>query len=345
MNRGRRALLAGLGLVLVAVLLAGCGNSQASNGSKNSTSANSQNKEPVVAYSDAGLVNVWRVLCMHDMERAAKEQGVKLLTADGHMDPAKQLSDVQNLLAQKPDVIIVAPVESKAMTPIVGMCDKAKIPLIVIDRTIDAEPGKGMFKSEIVQSHELSGILLANKAVEMLTKKYGEPRGNIVKLQGAAGASPVIDAQKGWDEVMASFPNIKVVGVQDTGFTKEGGMKVMEDFLQTFPKGKIDGVWSDYSDMTIGGIEAIKAAKRNELFIVGEGGSIQAIEQVLNGSIARETQTPPYFGDIGIKTALDIRAGKDIPKVVPVAIKMFDFDNKAFVQNYYNKIKAAGLAF
>jgi len=358
----KRALLVVLAITMVISLLTGCtvtSNTSSATTTTPSTAVGDSSQqasgstvsvtpgEITVAYSDAGLVNVWRIICQQDMERAAKEAGVKLISADGQMDPAKQLSDVQSLLAQKPNVIIVAPAESKALAPIVEMCNKANVPLIIIDRTIDAEPGVGMYKAEIVQSHELSGILLASKTVELLIAKNGEAKGNVVKLQGAAGASAVIDAQKGWDEVMASYPNIKVVGVQDTGFTKEGGMTAMENFLQTFPKGQIDIVWSDYSDMTQGGIQAIKDAGRDELlgYIVGEGGHIKCIEDVLNGNIALETQTPPYFGDVAIKNALDIIAGKTVLAKQDIAIKIFDTNNKVFAQNYYDQIKAAGLEF
>jgi ribose transport system substrate-binding protein len=227
------------------------------------------------------------------------------------------------------------------------LADEQKVPLVIIDRNIEAEPGVGMYKTEITQSHVLSGKLLAEKTVELLTKKYGEAKGNVVHVQGLAGASPVIDANKGWDEVMAKYPNIKVIATSDAGFTKDGGMKVMEDFLQRFPAGEIDIVRSDYSDMTMGAIEAIKTAGRNELlgFVVGEGGHIKAIEAVVAGEIARETQTPPYFGEKAIQSCMNILDGKTVEARQQVDIKVFDADKKDEAQKYVESIKAAGLEF
>lgn len=218
---------------------------------------------------------------------------------------------------------------------------------MIIDRTIDAKPGDGQYKTEITQSHVLSGKLLAEKTVELLTAKYGEPKGNVVHVQGLAGASPVIDANKGWDEVMAAYPNIKVVATSDAGFTKDGGMKVMEDFLQRFPAGEIDVVRSDYSDMTMGALEAIKNAGRTELlgFVLGEGGHFKAIEAVIAGDIARETQTPPYFGAKAVQACLDILAGKEVAAQQQVDIKVFDADKKEEAQSYLDQIKSAGLEF
>lgn len=307
----------------------------------------SDDGQVVVGFAQNELVNAWRVTNQKDMEAWAKELNIKLISTNADQDPAKQLSDVQNLLAQKPDAIVMPPTESKALVPVVAMCDKAGVPLIIIDRTIDAEPGVGMYKTEISQSHVLSGELLAKKTVALLTAKYGEPKGNVAHVQGMAGASPVIDANKGWADVMKKYPNIKEVAVADAGFTTEGGLKVMEDFLQRFPAGKIDVVRSDYSAMTMGALTAIKNANRKELlgYVVGEGGHYLAIEAVIAGEIAMETQTPPYFGELALKSVLDILAGKQVPVRQQVPIKVFESSDPATAKAYLADIKTKGLEF
>jgi len=304
-------------------------------------------QEYLIAYSQAELVNAWRVTNQKDMENQAKKFGTKLISVDANQDPSKQLADVENMLAQKPDCLIVSPLEAKASAPVVKLANDAKVPLVIIDRNIESTPGTEMYKTEITQSHVLSGKLLAEKTVELLTKKYGEAKGNVVHVQGLAGASPVIDANKGWDEVMAKYPNIKVVATSDAGFTKDGGMKVMDDFLQRFPEGQIDIVRSDYSDMTMGAVEAIKNAGRKELlgFVVGEGGHMKAIEAVVAGEIARETQTPPYFGEKAIQSCLSILGGQTLEARQQVDIKVFDAEKKDDAQKYLDQIKAAGLEF
>lgn len=335
----------------IALVVSGCGGSKApantDQGKQPAADTKVDKKEIVIAYAQGELVNAWRVTNQKDMEAQAKALGVKLISTDANQDPAKQLSDVQNLLAQKPDALIVAPLESRALVPVVEMANKANVPLIIIDRTIDAEPGKGMYKTEITQSHVESGKLLAEKTVELLKAKYGEPKGNVVHVQGMAGASPVIDANKGWDEVMAKYPNIKTIATADAGFTKAGGMKVMEDFLQRFPAGQIDVVRSDYSDMTMGALEAIKNAGRKELLgnILGEGGHYKAIEAVVAGEFARETQTPPYFGELAIKSALEILKGGNVPAKQNVSIKVFDAPKKDEAKKYLDEIRSKGLEF
>jgi ribose transport system substrate-binding protein len=315
--------------------------------SKQQQASSTGRHQITVAYSQAELVNEWRVSNQREMEEQAQEYGVHFITANADQDTAKQLSDVQNLLAQHPDVLIVSPLESSALVPIVDMCNEAQIPLIIIDRTIDSEPGIGMYKSEIVQSHEEAGIYLAEETVRLLTKKYGEPRGNVVHIQGLAGASPVIDANRGWYSHMAHYPDIKTIATEDAGFTFEGGLRVMENFLQAFGKGQIDIVRSDYSDMHMGALEAIKSAGRDELlgYIVGEGGHYKAIQEVVNGNFAIETQTPPYFGDASIWTAIRIANGDSVPTRQPLSILVFYATKKSEAQAYLDMISAKGMPF
>lgn len=326
-----------LSLLVAVVGLAGCAGETKEPGST----------ETLIAFAQGELVNAWRVTNQTDMEAQAEAFGYKLVSTDANQDPAKQLADVESLLAQNPAALIVPPLESEALVPIVDMCEAAGVPLFVIDRTINATPGEGMYITEITQSHVISGEILAKKTVELLTEKYGEPRGTVVHVQGQAGASPVIDANQGWESVMKDYPNIKEIAVADAGFTKQGGMQVMEDFLQRFPAGQIDVVRSDYSDMTIGALEAIKNAGRNELlgYVLGEGGHIKCIEAVIAGEIACETQTPPYFGELAMQSVTDYLNGKSVPARQQVPIKVFESNKVAEAKAYYDEISAKGLEF
>ena len=346
-----------LAVLLIMAMFIGCTADQPS-GSAQSADTTTQGQESTaadetagsgqitVAYAQGELVNAWRVCNQADMKKSIEDQGWNFITADANQDPSKQLADVENLLAQKPDYLVLSPLESDALAPAVDMCEEAGVPLIVIDRTLNAEVG-GMYKTVIAQSHVISGRALAERTVELLTEKYGEPKGNVVHVQGQSGASPVIDANAGWDEVMADYPNIVTIATEDAGFTKEGGLKVMENFLTSYPAGEIDIVRSDYSDMTMGAIDAIKNAGRDELlgYIVGEGGHIRCIEAVVNGEIACETQTPPYFGAVVVETINKLMAGEEVPAYQEVPIKIFSSADTAAAQTYLDEISAEGSEF
>lgn len=301
----------------------------------------------LVAYAQAELVNAWRITNQRDMEEWAKKLNVDLISRNADQSTAKQLADIKEMLTMQPDALILSPLEAGALAPVVGLCEKANVPLVVIDRKIEAEPGKGIYKTEITQSHITSGRLLAEKAVELLQKKYGSPKGKVVHISGLPNASPVIDAKKGWNQIMENFPEIETVAVAEGRFTENGGEVAMKELLERFPPGQIDVVYTDYSAMTMGALNAIKNASRTELlgFVLGEGGHYRAIDAVVKGEIARETQTPPHFGELAIKSTLSILKGIDVSARQKISIKVFDSSDKESAAKYLQKIRNAGMEF
>lgn len=295
-----------------------------------SSSTKDVNKKYLIAYSQAELVNAWRITNQNDMESWAKKLGVDLISKNANQSTTQQLEDIKSMLASKPDVLVLSPLESEALVSVVSLCEKENIPLVVIDRKINSEPGKGFYKTEITQSHIISGRLLAEKAVELLKNKYGTAKGNVVHISGLPNASPVIEAKKGWRQVMVNYPEIKTITTANGHFTEKGGEAAMIEALKKYSHGQIDIVHTDYSAMTMGALKAIKKAGRNELvgYILGEGGHYKAIEAVIKGEIARETQTPPHFGELAIKSALSILKGVDVSARQRVSIKVFDSSDK-----------------
>lgn len=301
----------------------------------------------LIAYSQAELVNAWRVTNQKDMEEWAKKLDVDFISRNANQNTTQQLADIKEMLASKPDVLILSPLESAALAPVVELCEKANVPLIVIDRKIDSEPGNGIYKTLISQSHVISGRLLAEKAVELLKNKYGTPKGKVVHISGLPNASPVVEAKKGWEQIMTSYPEIETIAVAEGYFTEKGGEVAMEGVLKKFPRGQIDIVRTDYSAMTMGALKAIKKAGRTELLggVLGEGGHYKAIEAVIKGEIARETQTPPHFGELAIKSALIILKGVNVSARQDVSIKVFDSSDKESTAKYLKEIRNNGMEF
>ena len=330
-------------ILALSFIISGCSDdTDISKDSKNETK-----QRYLIAYAQAELVNSWRVTNQKDMEEWAKKLDVDLISRNANQSTTQQLADVKEMLASKPDVLILSPLESKALNPVVELCEKANIPLIVIDRKIDSEPGNGVYKTQITQSHVISGRLLAEKAIELLKNKYGAPKGKVVHIIGLPNASPVVEAKKGWEQIMMSYPEVETIAVAEGHFTEKGGEAAMEGVLKKFPRGQIDIVHTDYSAMTMGALNAIKKAGRTELlgFVLGEGGHYKAIEAVIKGEIARETQTPPHFGELAIKSALIILKGVNVTARQNLSIKVFDSSDKKSAAEYLQKIRSIGLEF
>src|SRR4029434_8148512 len=91
---------------------------------------------PFLAYSSVGDPNPWFTTFAGELEREAKKRGYKFVVAHAEARIDKQLADVRDLIAQKPDVLILGPIDVKGSASCLGVAKAAKIPVIVVNREI-----------------------------------------------------------------------------------------------------------------------------------------------------------------------------------------------------------------
>ena len=190
---------------------------------------------------------------------------------------------------------------------------------------------------------------VARDVVDELTKKNGAPKGKILHVTGNKGASPVVDEQTGLDNVFSEYKDIEIAASCDGLYSREPGRKCTEDLLQAFPAGSIDAIVFDSDDMMIGGIQAIRAAGRDELLgcLWGKDGTVDGLNALLDGSATFTVQTPPYFGKDTLATFEAYKAGKTIePKTQYVPKETFDNDTddqKKRVEERIMELKKLGV--
>jgi ribose transport system substrate-binding protein len=224
-------------------------------------------------------------------------------------DPAKQTSDVEDLITKKVDAIVMLPMESGAMTPAAEKIAKANIPLIVIDRAVNTEN----YRTYIGGDNYGIGFGDAKYLVDAMTKKKGKAEGKVVEITGVP--STVTDLRsKGFRDYIKNFPGIQIIASQPGDFTREKALKSMENILQA--NKQIDAVYSQDDDMTIGIVQAIRdAGRKDEMFLVSSGG-MKEIYQMM-----KEKQTPeivvsltysPTMSGSAVNLATKILEGKGL---------------------------------
>jgi ribose transport system substrate-binding protein len=296
----------------------------------------------LIAYSQSGMENEWRAMNTKEMEKAAKDAGYTFVWTNANGDAAKQLADVESLLAQKPVMLAIAPLEYEALAPVPDMAKKAGVPLIVVDRALKGDPGKDGYLVLLTTDFVDTGKQVAKDVVDEMTKKNGAPKGKLLHVMGTKGASPVIDEENGIKEVLKDYPDIEIVSTCDGQYSREPGRKCTEDLLQAYPKGSIDGIIYDSDDMAVGGIQAIKAAGRDELkgYLWGKDGIVDGLQAMIDGWLTFSVQTPPFFGKSTLEKwqlYLDKKPLGDPIQYVPKEI--FDNDTPDQIQRLKDRIK------
>ncbi|VBB05416.1 Hypothetical protein LUCI_0625 [Lucifera butyrica] len=305
MFRGKKSFWAILLVVVFSVsLLAGCGSTP--------KAADQAKKKPVIGLALSTLNNPFFVDVKDGAKAAADANGMDLVVMDAQNDASKQMDNIEDLIQQKVSVIIVNPVDSKAIVPAIEAANKANIPVITVDR--------GAAGGKVVTTIASDNVAGGKMAGQLIVDRLGG-KGKVVELQGLPGTSAANDRGKGFHEAIQGVAGISVVAQQPADFDRAKGMKVMENILQANPE--INAVFAHNDEMALGALEAIKAANRTGILVVGFDATADAVKAVKDGSMAATVaQKPKDMGKISIETAKKIMAKETVPASIPVALEL-----------------------
>lgn len=310
-----------------ALLVAGC----ASKAPSASGSGGDKNKKQfVVGYSQSNNAEPYRAQLNLQLEYFMKQHpGMKLLPiADAHQSSATQVGQVQNFIQQKVDVLIVSPNEPAPLTSAVTQACQAKIPVIILDRSVNTD----CYTSFIGGDNYEIGKKAGDEAVKQLPNG-----GNVVELRGIMSDQPQIDRDKGFRDGIKANPKIKIVADREAKWLKDNAVPDMQQWLTRFPK--IDLVYGQNDPMTLGAYLAAKAAHREGQikFIGTDGLAIPdgGIRAVQLGELT-STFVYPTAAQEAAQTAYDITHGKSPAKKQVLHTTQVTKDNAAQLYKQYD---------
>lgn len=280
-----------------------------------------------VGFAQTESNNPWRLAETKSFQDVAAACNWQVVFTDAGGSAAKQVADIDSLIAQKVDLLVFPPREDKPLIPAVMKAKKAGIPVILVDRDVDhklAKPG--------VDYITFIGSDFADqgrRAAQALIKVIGE-KGNIIELEGSTGASAATDRKKGFDAEIAKHPGLKIVASQSGDFNRDKGRQLAATLLQAHPDA--NAIYAHNDEMAVGAITAIEAAGKKpgkDIFLVSIDGQKNALEAIVAGKLIATVQSSPYFGPIACKTAQASAKGEKIPGWVKVEDKIYDISNAA----------------
>ncbi len=289
-----------------------------------------------VGFAQTGSTNPWRLAETASMKSAFEGAGHKLIPTDANEDTAKQLADLDSIIAQQPDIIIFPPRESKALAPAVLKMKQAGIPVILIDRDVDhsvAKPGE-----DYVTFIGSDFVKQGAKAAEWLATATGG-NAKIIQLEGTTGADPATLRKQGFEEYIAgavagtptaggAMAGMQIIASQTGNFTREEGRTVMETLLQSNPD--VTAVYAHNDEMIIGAIAALEAAGRKpgeDITLVSIDGENAALDAIVEGKLGASVESSPFFGPIALETMMKYINGETLPEWVIVEDRFFDESN------------------
>lgn len=227
-----------------------------------------------------------------DLEKSDPNLEITVSTA---RDAAEQVSKIENLLVRKIDALVVLPQEPGPLTAICEQARKQGVYLVTVDRGLDKE----------VQNLNVAGDNAGfGRAAAQALAGALKGKGDIVVMEGI----PCVvnsDRVNAFREEIAKYPDIRILESQSAYWDTEKGLKLMENFLQKYPK--IDAVWVGDDDVLIGAYKALQESGRKDVkLMLGGGGSKVIIKKVLDRDpiVSMTVTYPPRMIEDGIRAAV-----------------------------------------
>jgi inositol transport system substrate-binding protein len=255
---------------------------------------------------------------------------VQVQFEDAQGDVGRQLNQVQNFIAQGVDAIIVNAADTSATDGITKMVTQAGIPLVYVNLGPDLGSKLPPKVAVVVSDHVISGRLQMEGLVKCMHEK-----GNVAIMLGELASNATQERTAGNKEVIAKFPNIKVVLEQSANYQRNQAIDLMSNWISTGQK--IDAVAANNDEMAIGAIFAIQQAglSPQKYCIGGIDGTPDGLNEMKKGNLAVTVfQNAAAQGKGAVDAAVKLVNGEKVDPFVLIPYELVTPEN---MQNYMNR--------
>jgi len=263
-------------------------------------SDNDESAGPRVAYSSVGDPNPWFLAFSAELEKEAERRGYDFRVTHAQAKLEKQIADVKDIVAQKPDFLILGPIDRDGSADALRIAKEAGVPVVVVNRDIKGVAGED-YITKIYSDFEWIGEKMAELIHDAFDADTEVIR--VVELHGTPGGGNTIGMSKGFRKKMEEYPNMKIVASQPGDFNRATAMKSMENIIQSGVE--FDAVVGHFDEDALGAIRALRAAdrklgsnpKNGEIIVVGNGGTKDGLKAIQAGHYHKIVSVTPYYAD------------------------------------------------
>lgn len=273
----------------------------------------------------------WRDKMNDEMRREMlfhDDSHIEILSADDSNE--LQIEQIQSFIDRDFDIIIVAPNEADAITPIVRKAYEKGIPVIIFDRRITGDT----YTAYIDLDNKGIGYAAAEYAYSLL----GNDKSKVIEITGLSGSTPAQERHAGFMEGLSIYPSLELVASVDGAWDREKAAYLADSLINLYPDIKLLYAHSD--NMAIGASNIFKERGKDDIKILGTDASPgQGIEAVRD-NILDATFIYPTEGNRIIKTAFSILEGEDYePEVHIPSLSSVDKSNAEILLRQYDLLR------
>ena len=267
----------------------------------------------------------WRHKMNNEIVREALfYDGVEVEIRTAKDNNRNQIADIKYFIDKKVDLLIVAPNEAAAITPVVEKAYRQGIPVVVIDRKILSDKYTAFVGADNYEIGKDVGQYILNRL-------HG--KGKVLEITGLEGSTPAMERHKGLTDVLKEEPGIEITASVDGAWLQSVAGEKMDSVFQT--NKNIDLVFAQNARMAIGAyLSARQQQLEKEMLFVGIDalpGKEYGVEQIING-VLDATFIYPTGGDKVVQVAMDILEKRPYERDTKLSTALVDKTNARVMQ-------------
>ena len=267
----------------------------------------------------------WRHKMNNEIVREALfYDGVEVEIRTAKDNNRNQIADIKYFIDKKVDLLIVAPNEAAAITPVVEKAYRQGIPVVVIDRKILSDKYTAFVGADNYEIGKDVGQYILNRL-------HG--KGKVLEITGLEGSTPAMERHKGLTDVLKEEPGIEITASVDGAWLQSVAGEKMDSVFQT--NKNIDLVFAQNDRMAIGAYSSARQQQlEKEMLFVGIDalpGKEYGVEQIING-VLDATFIYPTGGDKVVQVAMDILEKRPYERDTKLSTALVDKTNARVMQ-------------
>ncbi|MEO7069856.1 MAG: substrate-binding domain-containing protein [Nostocoides sp.] len=334
-NRTLRTLTVALtGVALLSAAACGAGDPNANSGGNAGSGGTAGGTKPIrvgiSVYDTSSFITAGKA----GIDAYAKANNIDVLFNSANLDVNTQASQIDQFISAGVDAIIVVPVQADSLAPQVASAKAKNIPFLAVNASLNNKDLAGSVLPDDIKAGE--------QEMQMMADKLGG-KGNIVVLQGPLGQSGELDRTKGINNILAKYPNMKILAKDTANWKRDEAVNKMKNWLSAFGT-QINGIVAENDDMGLGALQATREASV-KLPIVGVDGIEDGLKAVSSGDfIGTNLQNGTVELAAGLAVAAKIARKEDVNKNPVYLMPEVTSKNVALYTKHIVTEKAAFLA-
>ncbi|MEZ5831821.1 MAG: sugar ABC transporter substrate-binding protein [Dongiaceae bacterium] len=291
-----------------------------------------------IYYMVPTLLDEFQTASVDALEKFMGEVGYELVSENADNKTDLQQSQMNDVIAAKPKAIILAAVDFNAIQPSIEKARAAGIPVMIFDRQITATKTD---LTSVAGTVEI-GYVAADQIQGLLKAKNGAVKGKVLQVLGDPGDPYTLDIQKGFEEKMKAFPDVKIISLPAMQWEASNAGTIVSDQMVANPD--IDLIFVHAAHLAVAAVASLEAKgkKPGDVLLVSSNGAPVGLDLIRKGWEQVEVEQPLFAQAAALAMFADKVVNKQ--ELKPGTYNVLGLKSELTIESWGPNIKIPGAA-